>query len=82
MPSLLSTLKRKAVQGLHDPVLRSWLWGRGLGRWLGSPPFTSGRPIYLNDAGPLTAESTPADLPYIEVPDAPPTEPVALPLPR
>ncbi len=47
--------KAKTIQS--DPILRSWLIGRLLGRWEGEPPYKAHHPPYLSDLLPLSPES-------------------------
>ena len=47
----------KAYQIRSDPILRSWLIGRLIGRWKGEPAYTAHHPSYLSDLLPLFPES-------------------------
>ena len=79
---MMQALTRKVSQVVGDPVLRRWLMARALGRWPGPPPFTAGRPPYLDGVTlPLPMAAQPAGLEYAELPAAEPTAPVTLPLP-
>jgi hypothetical protein len=82
---MLQSLTRKVSQVVDDPVLRRWLMARALGRWPGPPPFTAGRPPYINGVT-LPPPATPASpsvakLAYAEIPAAEPRNPVTLSLP-
>ena len=81
----MQALKRKASQVVGDPVLRRWLMARALGRWPGPPPFTPGRPPYLDGVTlpPPVALATQsgAGLAFLEIPATEPRDPMMLPLP-
>ncbi len=56
LKSLLKKFFNKAYQVQSDPILRSWLIGRLLGRWQGEPAYTAHHPSYLSDLLPLSPE--------------------------
>ncbi len=76
---MIGALLRRARQVAGDPTLRRWLVGRALGRHRGEPAFTAHRPPYLEGLLPLAAETPRHAFP--EIAAAPPTAPIALPLP-
>ena len=57
LKSLFKKFFNKASQIQSDPILRSWLIGRLLGRWQGEPAYTAHHPSYLSDLLPLSPES-------------------------
>ena len=53
---MIKKIFRKASQVQSDPILRSWLIGRLLGRWKRVPAYTTHHPSYLSDLLPLSPE--------------------------
>jgi len=75
---MISGLIRKSRQLADDPVLRSWLMGRLLGRWPKPAPFQAHRPPYLDGLLPLPREAPTTNFAALE--SSPPTGPIDLPL--
>lgn len=78
---MMQSLTRKVSQVAGDPVLRRWLMARALRRWPAPPPFTAGRPPYLNGVTLPPPAAAPAGLAYAEIPATEPSAPITLPLP-
>ncbi len=75
---MINSVIFKTRQVFADPILRSWLFGRLLGRWPGEPSFTPHRPPYLEGPLPLPPETPSAD--YSELKDAGPSAPIDIEL--
>ena len=78
---MIEALRRKTAQLVGDPVLRWWLIGRALGRHPGPMATARGVPPYLDHQPPWGGAAVPVPRGFAELPTAPPTAPIELPLP-
>lgn len=75
---MLSSLIRKVRQVQADPVLRTWLLGRAIGRWSGESAFVPHHPPYLDGMLPLAMEVPTCE--FSELSETKPIGPVAIEL--
>jgi hypothetical protein len=75
---MINAILRKAGQFFADPALRSWAFGRLLGRWPSEPAYAAHQPSYLDGLLPLVAETPSGD--FSGLADTPPTQSIELSL--
>jgi hypothetical protein len=78
---LLNKLFRQLQQLLNDPVLRTWLWGRAIGRYPAAPDFTPHRPDYLKTLPDIVLKQPKPPHDFGEIPTGEPDDVLSLPLP-
>ncbi|HEC91219.1 MAG TPA: hypothetical protein ENI55_06090 [Alphaproteobacteria bacterium] len=76
---IIGALRRKTRRVLDDPVLRTWLIGRALGRNPGVAPFAAHRPPYLEGLAP-GGNGGESNSGFAELARDAPTGPIELPL--
>jgi hypothetical protein len=78
---LLNKLFRQSQQLLNDPVLRTWLWGRAIGRYPAAPDFTPHRPDYLKALPDVVLRQPKPPHDFGVIPTGEPDDVLSLPLP-
>jgi len=76
---MITALRRKARQVVHDPILRRWLAAVLLGRYRRPRPFAAGRPPYLGAA--VIEDAAASACPFRDLDATPPSRPLTLSLP-